>query len=227
MFGVEWSPCSRAGWALELLESSFAEKGLIALVDNRLDVDQQGAFATKAICKLGSLGKSIAARSRKVIFPLYLAFEITSGILCMVLGSPVQGRLEQIRAECSRGPRSWRQAPGVMGKEKLRELGLLSVRKRWLFTAPRWGTWGRQSWTLLGAAQVSSRRQDCRCAHFHYRHWGSRGTALLSVCPLSFPTYVLAMPASGKTGIVFIACPLEDGRASPFLLLLSMVLLIL
>lgn len=102
-----------------MLESSFAEKGLIALVDNRLDVDQQGAFATKAICKLGSLGKSIAARSRKVIFPLYLAFEITSGILCMVLGSPVQGRLEQIRAECSRGPRSWRQAPGVMGKEKL------------------------------------------------------------------------------------------------------------
>lgn len=125
--------------------------------------------------------------------------------------------------------RATKLAPGSWsdGQGEARELGLLSVRKRWLFTAPRWGTWGRQSWTLLGAAQVSSRRQDCRCAHFHYRHWGSRGTALLSVCPLSFPTYVLAMPASGKTGIVFIACPLEDGRASPFLLLLSMVLLIL
>lgn len=106
-----------------MLGSSFAEKGLIVLAGSRLDINQQGALATKANCKLGSLGKSIAAGSRKVILPLCVAFEITSGIPCSVWGSTVQGRLQQIRVESIRGPPSWHQAPGVMGKEKLWELG--------------------------------------------------------------------------------------------------------
>ena len=58
----------------DLLQSSSVERNLSVLVDDRLTMSQQCALvAKKANGILGCIKKSVASRSRQVLFPLYSA----------------------------------------------------------------------------------------------------------------------------------------------------------
>jgi len=68
------SPMQQHKLGADLLESSSAERDLGVLVDNRLTMSQQCALiARKVHGILGCIKRSVASRSREVLFPLLSA----------------------------------------------------------------------------------------------------------------------------------------------------------
>jgi len=118
----------------EGIESSPAEKNLGVLVEGKLDMSHHCTLtAQKANHTLGCIKRSsVARRSKEGILPLYSTLQRLHLESCIQLWSPQHKKdielLERIR---KRATMMIRGLEHLCYEERLRELGLFSLKRRW------------------------------------------------------------------------------------------------